>query len=145
MTQILLPSPNDRWYKCSSQNRCIIWIIATYNTLFNLIQYVFPKLSPEACDVIQKFYLELRQSHQVPINSITVTFKIVLGHSKSRLHPTNKCHPLSFSPIWFNTSTFIYLFIYWARIKKNIHDRWCEKKWEISAILREYTFYIIYW
>ena len=23
---------------------------------------------------------------------------------------------------------FIYLFIYWARIKKNINDRWCEKK-----------------
>ena len=23
---------------------------------------------------------------------------------------------------------FIYLFIYWARIKKDIHDRWCEKE-----------------
>ena len=22
----------------------------------------------------------------------------------------------------------IYLFIYWARIKKDIHDRWCEKE-----------------
>ena len=34
----------------------------------------------------------------------------------------------------------IYLFIYWARIKINIHDRWFAKKCEISTMLREYTF-----
>lgn len=28
-------------------------------------QYVHPKLSPEACKVIQDFYLKLRQKHQV--------------------------------------------------------------------------------
>ena len=39
---------------------------------------------------------------------------------------------------------FIYLFIYWARIKKNILDRWFLEMRDQCKVEREYTFYIKY-
>ena len=35
---------------------------------------------------------------------------------------------------------FIYLFIYWARIKMNICDRWFAKKGEINVMLKNIRF-----
>ena len=35
---------------------------------------------------------------------------------------------------------FIYLFIYWARIKMNIYDRWFAKKCEINTMLKSIRF-----
>lgn len=52
-------------------------------------KYVFPKLSEEACDVLQSFYLELRQRHQTsdstPITTRQLESMIRLTEAKAKL------------------------------------------------------------
>ena len=55
-----------------------------------------------------------------------------------------KCIPPGVQVSTCNGMFILFYFIYWARIKMNIHDRWFAKKCEINTMLREYTFYIIY-
>ena len=101
----------------------------------NLLNILFLKRNCKYLFKIELFWIWLTWSQYFPCAFCSVAMPQHVPLSLPIPIPLNvKC-------IWiqkmflYSLGLFIYLFIYWARIKKDIHDRWCEKKWEINYSL----------